>query len=340
MNIKRMLSLVLTMTLCFGILTACGTESTSSRSTVKETEASTLDQNTASKKQHSIVCTIFPEYDWVREILGKHQDRFTLTMLLNNGVDLHSYQPTAEDLVKIANCDIFIYIGGESDEWVKDVLKESDNPNREVINLLDVLGNSVKEEEIVEGMEAEEEEEEGPEYDEHIWLSLRNAQTLIQAITDAIKEIDADNADDYQANFDSYCSKLSDLDKRYKAAVDTAPVKTVVFGDRFPFRYLVDDYGLDYYAAFAGCSAETEASFETVIFLAQKVDELGLKYVCAIENSDRKIAQTIINNTKNKDQAIVSLDSMQSTTSKDAESGTTYLSLMEQNLDALSKALQ
>ena len=247
--------------------------------------------------------------------------------------------------MKISDCDLFIYVGGESDGWVDDALKEAVNQNMKVINLLDVLGNEVKEEEIVEGMETEEEaegetEEEEPEFDEHVWLSVKNAKVFCQAIAEALEEIDPANSDVYVENVADYVEKLDSLDVNYQNTVEQATKKTLVFGDRFPFRYLVDDYGLNYYAAFVGCSAETEASFETIRFLAEKVDELGLKNVMTIEKSDQKIAKTIIENTKTKDQNILKLDSMQSTTSEEVINGATYLSIMEANLDVLREALQ
>lgn len=292
-----------------------------------------------------IVTTIFPEYDWVRELLGEQAENAELTLLLDNGVDLHSYQPTADDVVKIASCDLFIYVGGESDEWVEDALKEAANPDMQVIELLGLLGDSVKEEELAEGMQESEEEhegseaEEGPEYDEHVWLSLKNAQIIVNAIAEKLAELDAEHKDIYIANAAAYTAKLAKLDAEYQKAVDEAGFKTLVFGDRFPFRYLVDDYGLDYYAAFAGCSAESEASFETVVFLANKLDELKLHNVMVIESSDKKIADAVAQNTAGKDQKILVLDSMQSTDAKDIEAGADYLSIMENNLAVLKEAL-
>ena len=262
-----------------------------------------------------------------------------ITMLLDNGVDLHSYQPTAEDIMKVSDCDLFVYVGGESDAWVDDALKQAKNKDMQVVDLLDVLGNSAKEEEVIEGMEPEEEEEE-PEYDEHVWLSVKNAEVLSKAIADALEKADPDHKDIYQENASAYSEKLKDLDAKYQEVVDGASQKTLLFGDRFPFRYLVDDYGLSYYAAFVGCSAESEASFDTISFLANKVDELGLKDIMAIENSNQKIAKTIIENTKEKNQKILTLDTMQSTTSDDVKNGTTYLSVMEKNLEVLKEALQ
>ena len=289
-----------------------------------------------------IVTTIFPEYDWVINVLGDDPANAEVTMLLDNGVDLHSYQPTADDILKISACDMFIYVGGESDEWVEDALKEATNKDMVVINLLEALGDSVKEEEMVEGMqESEHEHEEGEvEYDEHVWLSLRNAATLTDIISKELQRIDAANAQIYKNNSDAYIKKLNELDKQYSDAVSASSVKTLLFGDRFPFRYLTDDYGLTYYAAFVGCSAETEASFETITFLAKKVDELSLHAVMTIEGGDHRIAETILQNTAAKDQQILTMDSMQSTTSKDVENGTTYLSVMEGNLSVLKEALR
>ncbi len=337
MKTNKIISLLAAATLGVSAFTGCGATADNNSSV----------DNTNSDNTISVVTTIFPEYDWVKEIVGDN-DNVDITMLLDNGVDLHNYQPTADDIMKIATCDVFIYVGGESDEWVEDALSEATNKDMQVVNLLDVLGTSVKEEEVVEGMmveeeeeaEAEEGEEEEVEYDEHVWLSLKNAQVLVDAIEQAIATVDADNADTYAANASAYNEKLAALDEKYQAAIDEASVKTVLFGDRFPFRYLVDDYGLDYYAAFVGCSAETEASFETITFLAGKVDELNLNTVFTIENSDQKIAQTIIENTTAKDAQILALDSMQSTTSDDVAAGVTYLSVMEGNLDVLSQGLK
>ena len=284
------------------------------------------------------------------QILGDKADKADVTMLLDKGVDLHSYQPSTADIAKISEADVFIYVGGESDEWVEDVLKEAKNKKLKVINLMDVMGDKAKEEEVKEGMQPEEEEhaeeakdgkeEEEVEYDEHVWLSLKNAKIFTKKIADVLSEVDKDDAKTYQANYESYAKKLDDLDKKYADAVASAKNKTLVFGDRFPFRYLVNDYGLDYYAAFVGCSAESEASFETVTFLAKKIDELGLGNVLTIEGKNHKIAKTVVDNTKNKDQKVLTMDSMQSTTSKDVKDGATYLGIMEKNLEVLKEALK
>lgn len=331
-SIKRNIAIMIIAALLSGLLTACGAASPGAK-----------EAGAGEESGIKIVTTIFPIYDWVRSVLGEEQA--DLTMLLNNGVDLHSYQPTADDIMKISTCDLFIYVGGESDEWVDDALQEATNKDMVVLNLLDLLGDSVKEEEVVEGMQAEEEEEsegeeEEIEYDEHVWLSVRNASVLSQYISEALQKIDPDKASVYQSNADAYIEKLKALDEKYTAEVNASAVKTLLFGDRFPFRYLTDDYGLSYYAAFVGCSAETEASFETVTFLAQKVDELSLHAVMTIEGSDHRIAETIINNTATKDQKILTLDSMQSCTQNDVDSGATYLSIMENNLAVLQEALK
>ena len=500
---KKITALLLALMMLAGVLAGCGKPK---------------DAGKAGKLK--VVTTIFPEYDWVRAILGDKAENAEITMLLDNGVDLHSYQPTADDIVKISDCDLFVYVGGESDGWVENALKNAANKNMKVINLLEVLGDSVKTEETVEGMQedghdhghshdeqltendikdrtlsdfagawkslhpyllngdldkfcqhrAEEDEDSsttkdtylekykaswqcdaekisiegnnitftygdgktvsaeytyagyqpklddegkirsvryqfettsadapkyvqfndhghepgeaehfhiyfgndgfdalmsgktnpffvkdalsvedildelmghdhGEEADEHVWLSLKNAETLVTAIANTLQELDSANKDTYAANASSYIEKLYALDGAYQSAVNGAARKTVLFGDRFPFRYLVDDYGLRYYAAFAGCSTETEASFETVSFLAKKVDELGLPCVLTIEGNNHKLAETIVRSTAGKKQKVLTMDSMQSTTSKDVANGATYLSVMEKNLSVLKEAL-
>ncbi len=310
-----------------------------------------------SNKNLKVVTTIFPEYDWARQIIGEKADDVELTLLLDNGVDLHSYQPSVKDIAKIQNSDIFIYVGGESDEWVEDVLENSTNKAQKAINLLEVLGDRVKAEEIVEGMEHEHHhghghhEHEGEhhdehshgheeELDEHVWLSLKNAQNLTVAIADALCQADSKNAVIYKNNLAAYNKKLADLDAKYEAVVKDGSKNTLLFGDRFPFRYLVEDYGLKYFAAFSGCSAESEASFETVAFLSKKVDELALENVCKIEGGSDKLAKTIISNTNNKNANVLVLDSLQSTTSKQIKNGATYLGAMEENLKVLKEALK
>ena len=502
-------------------------------------------------KSFSVVCTIFPEYDWTKEILGEHADDAEITYLLDNGVDLHNYQPTADDILKISSCDLFVYVGGESDEWVENALEEANNEDMKVVELMDVLGDSAKVEELKEGMQEDEHEhehdhskevstfeddevkdrslsdwagewqsayplvldgsldeawehksedgsmtaeeykdyytigyksdissvkidgdnitftyddgktvssdyeytgyfiqnwstgtkaamyrfeavdkesgapvyiefndhmiepekaehfhlrmsnesydaivdpegnwptffdaaltpdevcdevighghsdedeeehehedeheeehedehehhhEEGEEeYDEHVWLSVKNAKTICGAIEKELEAIDPDNAADYKANLESYTAKLDELDNSFKTLVDSASSKTLVFGDRFPFRYFVDDYGLDYYAAFIGCSAETEASFETIAFLADKVNELDCGTIFTLENSSKDIANSIIS-ASGKSAEIAELNSLQSISADDIANGTSYLSIMQKNYDVLAGVLK
>ncbi len=400
---KKILSVFFAAALAAGILSGCGGSGAPAASAAAaagtEVTSPTAQAGAPSVQieapadeadKCSVVATIYPEYDWLRNIIGENADHVELRLLLDKGVDMHSFQPTADDMMTIASSDLFVYVGGESDVWVADALKGSVNPKQIAVNLMETLGSRAKEEELVEGMQAAEHDHghdhehegedhehesedhdhehegeaheheaedhghehegeahehahgpgEAPEYDEHVWLSLKNAEVLTERLADALAEADPARADSYHANAEKYLKELAALDAEYEAAVAAAPKKTVLFGDRFPFRYLTDDYDLDYYAAFAGCSAETEASFETIIFLAEKVDELGLNAVLTIENSDQKIAKTIVSGTKTKDQKILSMDSMQSVTAADAGSGPDYLARMRGNLEVLKEALQ
>lgn len=512
---KKILSCLMAVLLLTLSLSACTNQTDQTENQADQTNNL---PNKESVKKISIVATTFPQYDWVRQILGDKIENVELKLLLNNGVDLHSYQPTVEDIAVISNCDMFIYVGGESDLWVEDALKNSLNENMIVINLLEVLGDSVKQEEIIEGMEhshehgeisledvkdrplsdwkgswttierslsdgsldeyishqaeeketafdtqksayenrwksdystleitdnaisfegmesvykyigykivesdhgaavwygfeAEDMKEDIPHYiafsdhgtgneeeheeehedtlhfhfrygnesfealtvigdwsptffdsdatgeeiaaamgghsheheteaDEHVWLSLRNAQAICTYISTQLGKLDLQYASVYTANAQEYNTKLAELDTAYKDAVSASSFNTLLFGDRFPFRYLTDDYGLDYYAAFSGCSAETEASFETIAFLTDKMNELELHSIMVIENSSQSIAKTIIQNTAEKNQTILVLDSMQSITASDISSGATYLSIMESNLEVLKEALR
>ena len=280
----------------------------------------------------SVVVTVFPAYDWVRAILGDSDA--DVTLLMDSGVDMHSFQPSAADIVKVSSCDLFVYVGGPSDEWAEDAIAEAVNPDMVVLDLIALLGDRAVEEELAEGMTAEAEED-GPETDEHIWLSLRNAAACCRAVADALAELDPAGAEKYAANADAYIAELDRLDGEYAAMTESAAHDTLLFADRFPFRYLTDDYGLNYYAAFTGCSAETEASFETVAFLSGKLAELDLPAVLIIDGSDGRIAETIVSSA-GADVPILTLDSMQSATAAD---GSTYLGIMEQNLAVLDTAL-
>ena len=342
------------------------------------------DKKTEANKL-SIVTTIYPEFAWTKEILGSQADSVELTLLMKNGVDLHSYKPTAQDIAKIASADMVVYVGGESDEWISNALKATPKKGRSEINLMEALGDRVKAEEVVEGMQAEHEEhhhhgehaeehehehhgehaeehehhhdhdehaeehehhhhhdhEEEVENDEHVWLSLKNAEILVQKIAAELAKLDPAHASIYAENANAYVAKIQSLDNEYRATVDGAARKTVLFGDRFPFRYMVDDYGIKYYAAFVGCSAESEASFETIAFLAGKMDSDSLPAILTIEKGNKKIATAILAASKNsKDAQILTINSMQSVTEQQIAEGLDYLSIMQTNLDVLKKALK
>ena len=365
--------------LCIVLSVGCSVvKNTSGKNTTRKNAESenTIEQNSIEKgnsNKISIVCTTFPQYDWVKNILGEEAERFNVTLLLDNGVDMHSYQPAVKDIATAGSSDLFIYVGGESDTWVEDALKEAKNKDLKAINLMETLGNSVKEEEVVEGMQEERESlghsheksskekqeqtqkeshensqeingqkeaaDEEPEYDEHIWLSIRNAEIMVKNIEKAIEQLDSDNAKVYQTNAENYIKKLDTLDKQYANTIQNAKYKAILFGDRFPFRYMADDYDLKCYAAFAGCSAETMAGFETVTFLAKKADELRLPVILTIENSDGRIAEAVKSNTTKKNQKILAMNSLQSVTKEQIADGITYLQVMQENLSVLSEAL-
>ena len=365
--------------LCIVLSVGCSVvKNTSGKNATRKNAESenTIEQNSIEKgnsNKISIVCTTFPQYDWVKNILGEEAEHFNVTLLLDNGVDMHSYQPAVKDIATAGSSDLFIYVGGESDTWVEDALKEAKNKDLKAINLMETLDNFVKEEEVVEGMQEERKslghsheksskekqeqtqkeshensqeingqkvaEDEESEYDEHIWLSIRNAEIMVKNIEKAIEQLDSDNAKVYQNNAENYIKKLDTLDKQYANTIQNAKYKAILYGDLFPFRYMVDDYDLKYYAAFAGCSAETMAGFETVTFLAKKADELQLPVILTIENSDGRIAEAVKSNTTKKNQKILAMNSLQSVTKEQLADGITYLLVMQENLSVLSEAL-
>lgn len=314
----------------------------------------------------SVVTNIYPSYDWVKEIAK--DTNVTVKNLTDKGINLHNFEPSAEDITSIKNANLFVYVGGESDEWAPDAIKES--PNVTAINMMEILKDNIKPEEVVEGMEDEDhdhdhdedehdededehddeddhDEDEHDEHhhhhhhdevemDEHVWLSLKNAKLVCNTICENLKKLSPKYADKFDENLKAYVEKLDALDKKYSEELSNQKFDTVLFGDRFPFRYLVDDYNLKYYAAFVGCSQESEASFETIVFLANKVDELGLNSIFTLSDSDHKIAETIKENTKTKTQEIRVLNSLESVSSSD---NTSYLEIMEENLDTLKAGL-
>ena len=288
-----------------------------------------------------IVCTIFPIYDWVRNIVGENSNSVDVHLLVNGSTDLHSYQPSADDMITISHCDMFIYIGGESDvDWVHDVLSKIGNDSIDAINLIGVLGDRVKFDDLEHSHEEElEHSHEVGEFDEHIWLSLKNAEFLCGYLNGEIAKMDEKNAAQFQQNSEKYIEKLAVLDTEYTVAAQQAMVKTVLFADRFPFRYLMDDYHIAYYAAFSGCSAETEASFEMIKSLSEKVDEFGLTHILVTESADKSIANTVKQSTKSGNQDIFVMDSMQSVNLKQIADGVTYLLIAESNLNVLKQVL-
>ena len=307
------------------------------------------EKKAPANKKISIVAAIYPQYDWLKNVLGERADSVDLKLLVKNGADLHSYQPSAQDIASIAGADLVVYVGGESDGWIEKALAATPKAGRVEVNMMKVLGDRVMEEEIVEGMQAEEEHEhehgeehaEDVEYDEHVWLSLKNAGRLVSAIAQSLSKVDTANSSVYTANAAVYNGNLWVLDQEFASAISGAENKTILFGDRFPFRYLVDDYGIKYYAAFVGCSAESEASFETVAFLANKMDSLALPAIFTIDGSDGKIARAILEaSKKSKETPVLVLNSMQSVTDGQVKAGADYLSMMRDNLDVLKKAIK
>lgn len=339
------------------LLAACGTKS--------ETEGAA--------KKISVIAVTYPQYDWFKNVLGGRADAVDLKLLIKNGADLHSYQPSAQDIAAIAGADMVVYVGGDSDEWIEKALAATPKEGRVQINLMEALGDRVKEEEVVEGMEHHHEhgeeaeghdhehheqakatepaeatsehhhhdEEEEVENDEHIWLSLKNAEILVKALAESIAKLDTAHATEYHMNAALYIAKISALDAQYRATIENATLKTILFGDRFPFRYLVDDYGIKYYAAFVGCSAESEASFETITFLAGKMDSLAMPAIFTIDGSDGKIARAILDaSKKSKNAEVLTLNSMQSVKDEQIKAGADYLSIMRDNLEVLKKAIK
>lgn len=336
--------------LCIVLSVGCSVvKNTSGKNATRKNAESenTIEQNSIEKgnsNKISIVCTTFPQYDWVKNILGEEAEHFNVTLLLDNGVDMHSYQPAVKDIATAGSSDLFIYVGGESDTWVEDALKEAKNKDLKAINLMETLDNFVKEEEVVEGMQEErkslghsheksskekqeqtqkeshensqeingqkEAADEEPEYDEHIWLSIRNAEIMVKNIEKAIEQLDSDNAKVYQNNAENYIKKLDTLDKQYANTIQNAKYKSDFIWRPFSVPYMVGDYDLKYYAAFAGCSAETMAGFETVTFLAKKADEVQLPVILTIENSDGRIAEAVKSNTTKKNQKILAMNSL------------------------------
>lgn len=326
----------------------------------------------------SVVVTSFHEYDWVRNILGTKHDNVTLTLIIDNGVDIHSFEPSVKDISLISSADLFIYNGGVSDSWIEKVITQPTNSSLKSISVVEIIGDKIKAEVLIEGMQegahlhhhehddhhdhsAHHEEHEHDDHhdhsahhedhehddhehtsahiDEHVWLSLNNAIIICEKLALTISELDPQNSDIYKTNAENYITSLRTLEQKYRDELASAPRDTLIFTDRFPFLYMMDDYNINYYAAFQGCSAETEASFKTLAFLSKKVDELDIKNLIIIDNGLLDLAKAVARNSKNKDCNILELNSLQSVSATQMENGATYLNLMQENLEVLKKAL-
>ena len=322
---KKLIALLLSVLLITACFAAC------------DSKTDTPDTPADDSGKLNVVCSIFPQYDFIKAIAG---DKVNLTLLLDSKTDLHSYTPTADDIMTISKADLFINIGGESDDWAEDVLSSAANDKLHVVSLLKLV--DAVEEETLPGMQEEAEheeadhEEDGPEYDEHVWTSLKNVIQIIPALTDVLCELDSGNTALYQSNSSAYLAQLEALEAKYSDTIGKAARKTLLFADRFPFRYLANDYGLTCYAAFSGCSAETEASFETMTFLVDTVKEQSLPFVLMIDGSDGSVAETV---SRQSGAEIRTLNSCQSVSPDDIAAGASYLTIMENNLAVLSEVL-
>ena len=300
------------------------------------TNKNSVNKEIVEDNKLNIITTNFPPYDFVRQI---GQDKVNVKMLLKPGEESHSYEPTPKDIKDIQNSDLFIYIGGENESWINDILNSMGDNKPDTLKLLETV--PTVEEEIVEGMEDEHEEEHNHTehnhtIDEHIWTSPKNAIIIVEEITKILKIKNSENTNFYDENANNYIKELNNLDLKFKEVVENGKRNTILFGDRFPFRYFADEYGLNYYAAFSGCSTETEASPKTVGFLIDKVKEENLPIVFTIEFSNGKIANSISEATGAKK---VLLNSGHNITKEQFESGVTYLSLMKENVEILKEAL-
>lgn len=329
---KKLIASLLAGILMLGGLTGCsGTSAASSANTSAASAASQEDSENI-----SIVCANFPEYDFARQIAGGGAD---ITMLLKPGAESHSFEPTPQDIITIQNSDLFIYVGGDSDEWVADILDSMDRSAMTVFKLMDCV--NLVEEELGEGMQAEAEEadageEEGPEMDEHVWTSPANAMEIVQDLSDTLCKIDPDNQDTYQANTKAYLAELQSLDDAFREVISSAACKEIIVGDRFPFRYFCEEFGLTYYAAFPGCSTDTEADPATVAFLIDKVKEDKIPVVFHIELSNEEMCDSICEATGAKSEL---LNAVHNVSDEDFKNGVTYIDLMKHNVDVLREAL-
>jgi len=298
------------------------------------------NKNKDNENKLTIVTTNFPSYDFARAVVKDNKD-VELKMLLKPGAESHDFEPTPQDIIDIKNSDLFIYTGGESDEWISDILDDIDTDKTKVIKMMDLV--DALEEEIVEGMEDEEHEEEEEhhdeeevEYDEHVWTSPVNAIKIVNALKGEVVSIDNDNKKVYEDSAKEYTDKLEKIDNEFKDIVKNAKRKEIIFGDRFPLRYFASEYNLKYYAAFPGCSAQTEASAKTISYLVDKVKEDKIPVVFHIELSNGKIAEAISKETGAK---VLEFNTAHNISQKDFDAGVTYVDIMEENTKVLKEAL-
>ncbi|MCD7738534.1 MAG: metal ABC transporter substrate-binding protein [Lachnospiraceae bacterium] len=291
----------------------------------------------------SVVCTIFPQYDWVNVLLEGTGADVEVILLSDDGTDIHSYQPSVQDMAVIRESDLLIYVGGDSEDWLWELLTEDEKLAQKSVSLLEMVDELVLEEEEKEGMTDEIGHDHGEDFeaedDEHVWLSFENAIVLCEELAERLCILLPESELQIRENLTAYKEELAALETEYEQAVETAQYDTLLFGDRFPFRYLTEEFDLDYYAAFAGCNADAEASFETIVFLIEKMDELDLPAILIIDGSDEDLAQTIRKNTRAADQEILVLNSMQSVSGEEAAGGAGFLGIMEENLAVLKAAL-
>lgn len=294
-----------------------------------------------------ILCTLFPQYDWLRNIT-KGSEGVELSLIIANGSDPHSYQPTAEDIMNISNCDIMVYVGGDSDKWVEEAIERSKNTELSQVVLSSLEGVTLRNVSASSHSHSHDHdhshEHEGHSHssvDEHLYLSLHNAIASVRSITKILCEKDTANAELYKSNAEAYINELSSLDAGFKKALNEANIAEpfMLFADRFPFVYLLSDYGISYSAAFEGCTTDVDASFDTVLRLIKEADAHSIGYIAVTETSDKALAQTVISSTKAKNQEILTLNSMQSVTKSQIEKGASYILTMAQNLEIVKKAI-
>ena len=317
-----------------------------------------LAGNQKSGEEVDVLSTNFIGYDLARAVVG--DAGVEVSMLLKPGAEMHDFEPTPEDIIKIREADLFIYVGGESDEWVEELLSDNEISKDKVLRLMDLV--EVKKEELVEGMEEDYEDEEGHEhadeehedgghedeeehehtdgeveYDEHVWTSPVNAMKMVDGVREKLATIYPEKRETLERNAEEYNARLMDIDRKIREVVAEGARKELIFGDRFPFRYFVDEYGLDYYAAFPGCSEQTEASSQTIAFLINKAKTEGVKVILKIELTSDKLAQTIADEVGAK---VMTLNAAHNISQEDFECGVTYAEIMEGNIEVLREALE